>query len=161
MADFIPSGLYRTTAAMPHNEDAFPADVLVFVGQRPTGQRFIVRPGSNRKNRWYWQEPALPLPETGWMWTLRRLPLEGFYTLPETIAFSGGGQWVKNAIVQLGYNEAGRGILFIAEDHADEPRNVLAFSSRGRVIEDALLDRLVWAPILPIAPDLIVPVDAN
>jgi len=161
MADFIPSGLYRTTVAMPHHEDDVPAGVLVFVGQRPNGQRFIVRPGSNRKNRWYWQEPALVLPESGWMWTLRRLRQEGFYTLPETIELGGGGQWLKHGIVQLGYNEAGRGILFVAEDHTDEPRNVLVFSSRGRVIEDALLDRLVWAPILPVATGLVVPFDAN
>lgn len=161
MADFIPAGLYRTTSPMPGAEDAIPAGVLVFVGQRPDGARFIVRPGSNRRNRWFWADPTLPLLPSGWMWTLRRLPQEGFYTLPEPIELSAGGRWLKNAIVQLGYNESGRGILFVAEDREGETRNVLAFSSRGRVIDDSLLDRLIWAPILPVSIPDIDPDEAN
>jgi hypothetical protein len=150
MSDFIPAGLYRTSLPMPGHEEAIPAAVLVFVGQHPGGERFVVRPGSNRKNRWYWAEPTLPLPATSWMWTLRRLPPEGFYTLPERLELEGGGRWLKNAIVQLGYNGSGHAILFIAEQHEDDERNTLVFSERGRVIEDGLLDRLVWAPILPV-----------
>ncbi len=93
----------------------------------------------------------MPLADAGWIWTLRRLPTEGFYTLPETIELSTGGRWLKNAIVQLGYDPSGRGLLFIAEDHHGESRNVLAFGSTGRFIDDGLLDRLIWAPILPVA----------
>lgn len=159
MSDYIPAGLYRTTLPMPGHEDEIPAGVLVFVGQRQGGrERFVVRPQSNRRNRWFWGEPTLPLAASSWMWTLRRLRPEGFYTLPEAMELDGGGRWLKNAIVQLGYNGSGQGILFIAERHRDEPRNVLEFSERGRVIDDGLLDRLVWAPILPVAspagPDL-------
>ncbi len=151
MADFIPSGLYRTTTALPGREDAIPAGALVFLGARADGSRFVVRPGSNRRNRWFWGEPVVPLADAGWIWTLRRLPTEGFYTLPETIELSTGGRWLKNAIVQLGYDPSGRGLLFIAEDHHGESRNVLAFGSTGRFIDDGLLDRLIWAPILPVA----------
>jgi len=161
MADFISSGLYRTTLPMPGNEDAIPAGVLVFVGERGDGARFIVRPGSNRRNRWFWNDPTLPLLTTSYMWTLRRLPQEGFYTLPEPIELTAGGRWLKNAIVQLGYNEAGRGILFVGEDREGETRNVLAFSSRGRIIDDGLLDRLLWAPILPVSIPDIDPDEAN
>jgi hypothetical protein len=150
MADFIPSGLYRTTAALLAREDAIPAGVLVFLGARADGSRFVVRPGSNRRNRWFWGEPVVPLADAGWIWTLRRLPAEGFYTLPETIELSTGGRWLKNAIVQLGYDPAGRGLLFIAEDRHGESRNVLEFGSTGRFIDDGLLDRLIWAPILPV-----------
>jgi len=160
MIDSIPSGLYRTTTPMPDHEAEVPAGVLVFVGQRASGQRFVVRPGSNRRNQWFWGEPTLPLPSSGWMWSLRALPREGFYTLPETIELDGGGRWLKGAIVQLGYNEDGRGILFIAERHEASDDNVLRFASRGRLVEDALLDRLVWAPILPVsAPAAEVAVD--
>lgn len=161
MADFIPSGLYRTTTPMPALEDQVPAGVLAFVGQGPDGERFIVRPGSNRRNRWFWAAPTLPLAATSWIWTLRRLPQEGFYTLPEPIELSAGGRWLKNAIVQLGYNEAGRGILFVAEDRQSDTRNVLAFSSHGRIIDDALLDRLIWAPILPVTAPDVDPDEAN
>ncbi|MCC6624933.1 MAG: hypothetical protein IT385_27045 [Deltaproteobacteria bacterium] len=151
MIDSIPAGLYRTTTPLPDHEEAVPAGALVFVGQRADGRRFVVRPGSNRKNRWFWAEPTLPLPASGWMWTLYALPREGFYTLPETIELDRGGRWLKGAIVQLGYNEAGRGIVFIAEQHEASDDNVLRFASRGRLVEDALLERLVWAPILPVS----------
>lgn len=165
MIDSIPAGLYRTTTPMPGHEEAVPARVLVFVGQRTGGQRFVVRPGSNRKNRWFWSEPTLPLPPGGWMWTLYALPREGFYTLPETIELERGGRWLKGAIVQLGYNDAGRGIAFIAEQHEASSDNVLTFASRGRLLEDTLLERLVWAPILPVAApaegELIDPEQAN
>lgn len=145
-------GLYRTTEAYPGHEDEIPAGVLVYVGVKQNGGvPFVVRPGANRNNRWFWGEPTLPLRALNWAATLKQLPAEGFYTLPQQLDFEGGGRWVKHAIVQLGYNGEGQGILFVAEQHADEERNVLIFSDRGRPIDDGLLFRLEWAPILPVA----------
>jgi hypothetical protein len=76
---------------------------------------------------------------------------EGFYTLPERIELEGGGFWLKNAIVQLGYNERGRAIIFVAQRQDDSEQNVLTFSDRGLLVSDDLLGRLEWAPILPLA----------
>ncbi len=150
--DLPEPGLYRTTTALPGSEAAIPADTLVFVGQKPDGGgRFVVRPGQNRQNRWYWGEPTIPLRSPTWGNTLRRLPQEGFYNLPEVLTLEGGGRWVENAIVQLGYNEQGQGILFVAERREGDAANALHFSDRGVKIEDRLLDRLRWAPILPVA----------
>ena len=59
------------------------------------------------------------------------------------------GRWLKGAIVELGYNERGQGIVFVGEWQEDGTENVLTFSDRGVVLTDAMLDRLVWAPILP------------
>lgn len=147
----LPSpGLYRTTKAYPGMEDQFPANVLVYVGQKPEGATFVVKPGSNRRNRWFWGEPVTILRSVSWGESLKALRPQGFYTLPEDITMDGGGRWLKNAIVQLGYNEEGRGILFVAEDHDAEERNVLSFSSMGMMIDDKMLDRLIWAPILPV-----------
>jgi len=147
-------GLYRTTKAYPGHEDEIPADTLVYVGAKHNGGLpFVVRPGSNRKNRWFWGEPTIPLRAVHWAETLRPLPSEGYYTLPDTLEFEGGGRWLKHAIVQLGYNSDGRGILFVAEQHADEERNVLIFGAEGRLIDDRLLSRLQWAPILPRGPE--------
>ncbi len=149
--DLPEPGLYRTTTALPGSEAAIPANVLVFVGQKPDGGgRFVVRPGQNRQNRWYWGEPTIPLRSPTWGKTLRRLPQEGYYTLPETIQLENGGRWVENAIVQLGYNEQGQAIIFVAERREGEAANALFFSDRGVKIEDRLLDRLRWAPILPV-----------
>lgn len=149
MLDLPDIGLYRTTQAYPGHEDAFPAGVLVYLGEK-SGQKFVVRPGQNRQNRWYWGEPTTPLRSPTWARTLKRLPSEGFYTLPRDIEFDGGGKWLKNAIVQLGYNGEGRAILFVAEHREGAPDNALYFSDQGLLIEDSLLEQITWAPILPV-----------
>jgi hypothetical protein len=154
MLDLPEPGLYRSTEPLPGHEAAFPANTLVYVGERPNGGgKFVVVPGQNRHNRWYWGEPTTPLRSPTWGRTLKRLPSEGFYTLPENIELENGGRWLKNAIVQLGYNQKGEGIVFVAERHEGIEENVLKFSDRGIIIKDALLDRLQWAPILPIKTD--------
>ena len=145
-------GLYRTTKPYPGHEETIPAGVLVFVGVPDNGGLpFVVRPGANRRNRWFWGEPTIPFRAVSWGDSLMKLPPEGFYTLPEEIAFEGGGKWLKNAIVQLGYNGEGKGIIFVGEQHDDEERNILVFSDKGRMVDDKLLNRLTWAPILPVA----------
>lgn len=149
MLDLPDPGLYRTTSAMPGNEASFPAGILVYLGEK-NGQKFVVRPGRNTNNRWLWGDPTTPLRSPSWAKTLRRLPAEGYYVLPEEMRFEGGGRWLKNAIVQLGYNAEGRGIVFVAEQRDTATDNALYFSDRGMVVEDSVLDRLIWAPILPI-----------
>ena len=149
MKDVAP-GLYRTTRPLPGQEEQIPEQVLVYVGHTKEGKPFVVRPGRNAKNRWFWGDPVLSLTDEAWVDSLKRLPREGFYTLPETLEFEGGGRWPQNAIVQLGYDGTGRAILFVGEDREAESRNVLFFANTGQRIEDTLLDRLVWAPILPV-----------
>jgi hypothetical protein len=143
-------GLYRTTKPYPGMEEQFPANALVYVGQKPEGATFVVRPGSNRRNRWFWGEPVTTLRSVSWGDSLKPLRAQGFYTLPEDVDLGGGGRWVKNAIVQLGYNQEGRAILFVGEDREGEERNILEFSDRGMMIDDSMMERLIWAPILPV-----------
>jgi hypothetical protein len=150
-------GLYRTTRPLVGHEEQFPANVLVYVGNRNDGGRFVVRPGRNTKNRWFWGDPVTPLEDAAWAMTLYALPREGFYTLPEPLEFEAGGRWPTNAIVQLGYDGLGRAILFVAEDREEEARNVLEFATVGQRIEDSLLQRLVWAPILPVPASPVSP----
>lgn len=150
MLDLPEPGLYRTTEPFPGNEAQFPAQALVYVGQTDDGSRFVVRPGQNRRNHWFWGEPTTPLRSPSWGRTLRRLPAEGFYTLPRTVELEGGGRWLENAIIQLGYNERGQGIAFVAQWQDPSEQNALHFSTKGLQIDDALLDSLRWAPILPI-----------
>jgi hypothetical protein len=149
MLELPENGLYRTTTAMPGHEEAFPAGVLVYIGEK-AGQKFVVRPGQNRNNRWYWGEPTVPLRSPTWSRTLKKLRSEGFYTLPDAIEFEGGGRWLKNAIVQLGYNGEGKAIIFVAEHRENAPDNALFFSDKGMLIDDNYLERLQWAPILPV-----------
>lgn len=161
MLDLPDPGLYRTTQPMPGHEEAFPTGALVYVGQPSNGGvKFVVRPADNRRNRWFWREPITPLRSPSWAKTLKQLPAEGFYTLPDAIDFEGGGRWLKNAVVQLGYNESGVGILFVGEWNEDAEENVLRFSDRGLLIDDTLLFRLQWAPILPVRPPAVANTNA-
>lgn len=149
----IQAGLYRTTQAHPFDPSSIPANALVFVGDNASGGgQFVVRPGRNVHNRWYWGEPTTPLTDPLWGRTLKRLPAEGFYTLPDDLRIGDSGLWRKNAVVQLGYNPQGEGILFVAERHEGLEVNALFFSERGIKIPDDLLFKLVWAPILPVSP---------
>jgi hypothetical protein len=148
-------GLYRTTKPYPKHEETIPSGVLVYVGvPQNGGLPFVVRPGANRNNRWFWGEPTIPFRAVSWGESLVKLPPEGFYTLPEEISFDGGGKWLENAIVQLGYNAEGQGIIFVGEQHDEDEDNVLHFSDKGRLIDDKLLNRLKWAPILPVPKNL-------
>lgn len=149
----IAAGLYRTTQAHPFSPQAVPANSLVYVGDERNGSgQFVVRPGRNVHNRWYWGEPTTPLTDPLWERTLKRLPAEGFYTLPEDLRVGETGVWRKNAIIQLGYNLAGEGIAFVGERHEGLEVNALFFSESGVRIPDELLFRLIWAPILPVSP---------
>lgn len=150
----VRSGLHRTTRALPANPSGFPEGVLVFVGQR-NNDLFVVRPFRNEHNRWFWQDPvhmlsADELAPEGWGASLKVLPAEGFYTLPKTMEFEGGGRWLEGAIVQLGYNPEGQGIVFVAERRSGAKENALFFSATGKRVDDALLGALRWAPILPV-----------
>jgi hypothetical protein len=154
MLDLPENGLYRTTQPMPGHETAIPAGAIVYLGEKQNGGgKFVVRPAQNRNNRWYWDEPVTQLRSPSWAKTLRRLPSEGFYTLPDTIELPNGGRWLKNALVQLGFNEKGQGIIFVGERHESSTENVLRFSDRGMIIEDETMERLTWAPILPVRDD--------
>jgi hypothetical protein len=41
----------------------------------------------------------------------------------------------------------------VGEWHEEQETNSLVFSDRGMMIQDNLLDRLIWAPILPVEPE--------
>ncbi|MEM1418193.1 MAG: hypothetical protein AAGH15_25075 [Myxococcota bacterium] len=146
---FPEPGLYRTTVAHPKAADAIPADRLVYVGKRGEDGAFVVVPHYNEHNRWFWREPTTDVDDASWGESLVALPAEGFYTLPRTLTFEGGGRWLENAVVQLGYDRAGQGIVFVAERRPVDT-NALFFSDRGQRIDDALLFALRWAPILPV-----------
>lgn len=154
MSELPAAGLHRTTKPMPGREADFPTGVLVFVGtNQENGHKFVVRPGRNVNNRWLWGEPTTALVEERAEWaktSLRALPTEGYYTLPKEIEMEGGGRWLENAIVQLGYNGRGEGILFIAERREGDEVNALYFSDKGMRIDDDLLGQLRWAPYLPV-----------
>ena len=78
---------------------------------------------------------------------LIKLPHEGFYRLLKEKTFEGGGKWLVNAIVQLGYTRAAEPILFIAQRRSPLASNDLFFSDKG--VKVPLVDLDEW--IEPLA----------
>ena len=133
-------GLYRTSVAYPGSEEQIPAGALVYVGARASGERFVVRPSTNRMNQWYWSEPTTLLDFEDWLVTLKRLPNEGYYVLPMDLCDSAGSVLLAaHSIVQLGYSADGRALVFPGERHTGLYANALFFGAEGMSVDDDAL----------------------
>jgi hypothetical protein len=124
-------GLFRTMKPLPEHEGEVPAGILVyFHNHSDSGLPVIVVPDHNVHNRWHFHGAGIPFRGLSWADSLVKLPAEGFYMLRKTLVFQ-GGEWPKGALVQLGYNRSGDGILFIAQVRAQLQENDVFFSDNG------------------------------
>lgn len=140
-----PCGLYRTTKALPDNEEAIPAGSLVyFHNHSDSGLPVVIAPDHNILNRWHFHGAGIPFRGLSWADSLAKIPAEGFYMLRKGIEFD-GGSWPKGTLVQLGYTRTGDPILFIGQIRAQLDENDLFFSDKGVGItrdQLALLEQL-------------------
>ncbi len=140
-----PCGLYRTTKALPDNEEAFPAGSLVyFHNHSDSGLPVVISPDHNILNRWHFHGAGVPFRGLSWADSLAKIPAEGFYMLRKGLEFD-GGSWPKGTLVQLGYTRTGDPILFIGQVRAQLDENDLFFSDKGVGItrdQLALLEQL-------------------
>jgi hypothetical protein len=139
----LPScGLYRTTKALPGQEERVPANTLVyFHNHSDSGLPQILAPDHNIHNRWHFHGPGMGVRGLAWLDTLVRTLDEGFYTLRRELSFD-GGQWPKGTLVQLGYTREADPILFIAQVRSKLSENDLWFSDRGVKITREQLSQL-------------------
>ena len=144
-------GIYKTTKFLPAHEAEIAPNMLVLV--RTDGDfapASVLKPVSNTNNQWQFQMPGIKIPGNSLNWgdTLIKLPHEGFYRLLEEKTFEGGGRWLVNAIVQLGYTKAAEPILFIAQRRNPLSTNDLWFSDKGVKVElddlDGMIEPLAW-----------------
>ena len=151
MAATYQPGIYKTTKALPGREAQVQPGMLVLI--RTDGEfapASVLLPIRNEHNQWRFEMPGfkVPSPDFGWANSLVKVPHEGFYRLLREHTFSGGGKWLKNAIVQLGYNKNAEPILFIAERRSPLVANDLFFSDRGVKFElnelPTLIEALAW-----------------
>jgi hypothetical protein len=141
---FLPEcGLYRTTRALPGNEEKIPGGTLVYFhnhsesGPLPS----VLAPDHNILNRWHFHGPAIEFRGVSWAESLERVPSEGFYVLTEELPFE-GGRWPKNTLVQLGYTRSADPILFVARVRSRLDENDLFFSDKGVGVDRAVLSNL-------------------
>jgi hypothetical protein len=148
--DYKP-GIYKTTKFLPGHESAVARDQLVLI--RTDGEfapASVLSPVSNRFNQWQFQMPGVKIPSNSLNWgdTLIKLPHEGFYRLLKERTFEGGGKWLVNAIVQLGYTRNAEPILFIAQRRSPLTNNDLYFSDKGVKVElselNGMIESLTW-----------------
>jgi hypothetical protein len=139
-------GIYKTTKFLPGHEASVAPNLLVLI--RTDGEfapASVLLPVTNRFNQWQFQMPGIKIPSNSLNWgdTLVKLPQEGFYRLLKEKKFDGGGRWLVNAIVQLGYTRGGDPILFIAQRRNPLTNNDLYFSDKGVKMELADLDGMI------------------
>ncbi|MCA9683658.1 MAG: hypothetical protein KC431_29735 [Myxococcales bacterium] len=144
-------GIYKTTKFLPGNEaEIGPGELVLIRTDGEFAPASVLKPVANRHNQWQFQMPGLKIPQNSLNWgdTLVKLPHEGFYRLLREMTFDGGGRWLVNAIVQLGYTRKGEPILFIAQRRSPLSSNDLYFSDKGVKVEmdglDQLIEPLAW-----------------
>ena len=148
-----PCGLYRTTAPMPGRSEQVPAGRLVYMhNHSQQGPPLVLLPARNVHNRWIFHDRGYLVRDLAYLDTLRSLPAEGFYVLVEHLHVT-GAVLPERSLVQLGYDLAGRPILFPAR----RVENTIVFPDRGfRFDHDALLARIEPAGFVvgeePVAP---------
>lgn len=144
-----PCGLYRTTRPLP-GADAIPAGILVNLHTHDEPPLVYV-PKYNSFNRWEWDKTPHPVPERGWLESLRPLPEEGYYVLRARLEFPDGA-WPARSLVQLGFDRAGNGLLFLAQRRFQRAENTLFFGERGVPVDSA--DLAMLEPLVVFAePD--------
>lgn len=128
-------GLYRTTRPL----DGVPAGVLVNLHTHDRPVVFL--PHFNSFNRWEWERVPHHVRERGWLESLRPLPAEGFYVLRARLEFHEVA-WPSRSLVQLGYDRAGNGLLFLAQRRFQLAENALFFAEVGVPLDPSQLDQL-------------------
>lgn len=136
-------GLYRTTKALPGHEEKIPAGLLVyFHNHSDSGLPQVIPPDHNVHNRWHFHGPGILIRGLSWIETLVKMPAEGFYVLRRDVPLDGGGRMQKGTLVQLGYQNNGTPILFIARERNPLQENDLFFSHMGNKISRDQLSAL-------------------
>jgi hypothetical protein len=132
-----PCGLYRTVA--PIGETA--AGRLVYFHNHGDPGPGLYFPESWTANRAHFSPRGMTLPVVFDPKALRALPAEGFYRVAAAFSCCEKRcvQYEPEALVQLGYNGAGRALLFMPELAG----GTITVPERGTLIDDAALPHLV------------------
>lgn len=141
MSELPPCGLYRTTAAIGNIE----AGRLVYFHNHGDPGPGLYFPEQWSHNRARFSEKGMPVPASvdgaALGRALRALPPEGFYRVASGFHCCAKQcmRFEPESLVQLGYNGAGRALLFVPEFAG----GVLGVPERGTMIDDSVLVHLV------------------
>lgn len=143
MASTKECGLYRTTKALPGHEEKVPAGMLVYFHNHPGELPEVIPADHNVHNRWHFHPPGIQIRGTSWIDSLERMPDQGFYVLSRDVpAENGDGKMTKGTLVQLGYQNTAKAILFMAREPTPLEENKLFFAQGGMPIARSQLSAL-------------------
>jgi hypothetical protein len=136
MSALPPCGLYRTVAAIAGIE----ANRLVYFHNHGDPGPGLYLPESWTANRARFSTGGTTVPADFDPRSLRALPAEGFYRVTEAFYCCAKqcSRYEPDAFVQLGYNGAGRALVFVPE----LDRGGISIPDRGTMIDDTALDNL-------------------
>lgn len=135
-----PAGLYRTVLPLPGREKEIPAQRLIlFHPNTDAGKPAVVLPNGLTDNRWTFGNRGFPVDDAAWPDTLVPLPQQGFYITTRELAISPQVTLPQGVLVQVGYTQAGEGVVFPG---FLQPGNVIAFEKSGARLSDLQFDGL-------------------
>jgi hypothetical protein len=131
-----PCGIYRTTLAI----GGVPQGALVYFHNHGNPGPGVYLPESWNLNKATFSKNGHTLPDTDLAHSLFALPAEGFYRVREsfTCCEKNCRTFEENALVQLGYNRKGQGILFFPTLE----KSGMSLPERGNLIEDDRFEKL-------------------
>jgi len=141
-----PCGLYRTTAPLPGKEEKVSAGRLVFYhNHSEQGPPLVLTPHANEHNVWTFHERGWLVEDPDWPETLVPLLPEGYYVLKAHVHLAKQEEVLpERTLVQLGYDQRARPILFPAQFEG----STIRFSDRGYGFEDGVFAALEPAPFV-------------
>lgn len=146
-----PCGLYRTVAPIGD----VPAGRLVYFHNHGDPGPGLYYPERWTANRAQFSPRGTTLPKVFDTRSLKALPAEGFYRVTATFVCCEKRctQFEPDAFVQLGYNGAGRALLFVPELSG----GAITIPERGTLLDDAVLTNLVPLRVSERRDDLSLP----
>lgn len=151
MAKIPPCGLYRTLVQIGD----VPAGRLVYLHDHGNPGPGIYLPERWNTNRAVFQPRGMTLPPEFDAKQVQALPREGFYRVTKAFHCCAKKcvEFDKDVLVQLGYNGAGRALVFVPE----LGEGALKIGERGSLVDDAVLVHLAALRVHEPASDISLP----
>ena len=151
MSNLPPCGVYRTVSPIAGVE----ANRFVYFHNHGNPGPGIYLPESWTNNRAHFAANGITLPPGFDPRALKPLPAEGFYRVSAAFFCCEKKcvQFEPEALVQLGYNGAGRALVFIPELGAGG----ISIPERGNAVDDGALSNLVLLKLPERREDITLP----
>lgn len=147
-------GLYRATQPIPAKDEVIaPPRLVYFHNHSQQGGPMVLLPEVNENNRWRFSDKGFLVSNESFIEGLQPLKSQGLYRVREHFHPNREQVVDANALVQLGYNQAGDPIVFFPSSIAGQ--NALEFPTSGMKVPPPIYDLLEPLDLKgPYVPDI-------